>query len=337
MCQFLCRTCCMWDGTVTVVGMHLRQHHPFPVSVRGLGELLWLEVYHPSPFPPYPIFVPSLPSCFFILMVFHFDGGLHRLGTPTYGPIHISWGDPQPMTYGPMVLPSGEGHKFFIEINTFVCGGRNHWKTNKNQRERERERERNTCMGCVYFSRSHCHVCMCIHTHSRPRTHKHGHTNNTHLSHVQTRTHTQWTTTVTYTHTRVLARTNTHTHNTHMSHAQTRTHTQCTVPVKVKGILHFFSIFLHVFFGKGCRNACIIIQKGENWKLGGVVITLDHPMYHRCVCVCDSVCEVFRDVCKLCVISKMCGKVKMCSKWKRARTFVCVCVCVCMWQSVREK
>ncbi len=40
MCQFLWRTCCIWDGTVTVVGMHLRQYHPFPVSVRGLGKLL---------------------------------------------------------------------------------------------------------------------------------------------------------------------------------------------------------------------------------------------------------------------------------------------------------
>ena len=33
--HFLWSTCCIWDGTVTVVGMHLREYPLFPVSVRG--------------------------------------------------------------------------------------------------------------------------------------------------------------------------------------------------------------------------------------------------------------------------------------------------------------
>jgi hypothetical protein len=59
MCQFLRRTCCIWDGTVTVVGMNL--NHGVIRSRCRHGGPLWVEVHHPSPFHLVPIFVPSLP------------------------------------------------------------------------------------------------------------------------------------------------------------------------------------------------------------------------------------------------------------------------------------
>jgi hypothetical protein len=37
------------------------------------------------------------------------------LGTPTYGPIHISGGSPQPMTYGTMDRPSTKEREVYIK------------------------------------------------------------------------------------------------------------------------------------------------------------------------------------------------------------------------------
>ncbi len=72
-------------------------HDPLPCrTVHYQGNTY--ESHHPSPL----LLVPFVVSSRFD---FFFDGGgLHMLGTPTYGPIHIGWGSPQPMTYGPMIL-----------------------------------------------------------------------------------------------------------------------------------------------------------------------------------------------------------------------------------------
>ena len=79
MRQLLWRTCCMWDSTVAVVGMILRQHHPFPVSGSHCGSSR--TILHP--FLLDPILFP-LSLLFFSFMGVSIGWGLQPMDLFTY-------------------------------------------------------------------------------------------------------------------------------------------------------------------------------------------------------------------------------------------------------------
>jgi len=87
-CQSLLTTCCNRDVGRTVVGIHLSQYHPGPMSTRGSPVLLSVSFTLPH----YPYFGCRLISSFLLFIIFW--GCLHRVliswGLQTYPLIHIS-------------------------------------------------------------------------------------------------------------------------------------------------------------------------------------------------------------------------------------------------------
>ena len=121
--QLLFRTRCIWDGTDTVPGMHLRQYHPLPRSGAPVTRCasvtlppVWLSS-HDFRATLWPILVSP---CRFLF----FQGGLHKLETPTFSLIDLSGGVPELTTY----------HLFQTQVemsNLKICG--THFESSEKQ------------------------------------------------------------------------------------------------------------------------------------------------------------------------------------------------------------